>query len=212
MAHTCTRRGLLGWGTAGLVGTSAVVGLLGSPAQARTRARSRAWTRGAGLHHEVREAADRHGVPAELLLAMGYVNTRLEMPPAELCEFRMGDPEARGAYGVMALVRNPWEDTLGLAAELTGLSVEQLTTDRAANFAGGAAVLARSQGEARPAEPHRWLGAVAGPGGEGPALRASAGVGAGDDYAEQVGSVLANGFATRLLSGEPVSLVPSGGA
>jgi hypothetical protein len=207
MAHSCTRRDLLAWGSVGLVGTTVGAGVLGAPAQARPRAR----VTGTGLHGEVRDAGDRHGVPAALLLAMGYVNTRLEMPPAELCEFRMGDPEARGAYGVMALVRNPWEDTLGLASELTGLTVDELTTDRAANFAGGAALLARSQGAGRPSHPGAWLGAVAGQGGDGPLLRASAGVGAGDDYAEQVGAVLANGFVTRLLSGEQVSLLPVGG-
>jgi hypothetical protein len=42
----------------------------------------------------------------------------------------------------MQLVRNPAQDTLGRAASLTGLSVEELKTSRAANVLGGAAVLA----------------------------------------------------------------------
>jgi hypothetical protein len=48
----------------------------------------------------------------------------------------------------MALVRNPSADTLGEASRLTGISTEKLKTDRRSNIFGGAALLARSRGEA----------------------------------------------------------------
>jgi N-acetyl-anhydromuramyl-L-alanine amidase AmpD len=54
--------------------------------------------------------------------------------------------------------------TLPRAAELTGLSAEELRTDPAANVAGGAALLAAAQeslGEPLSADPADWYGAVA---------------------------------------------------
>jgi hypothetical protein len=45
-------------------------------------------------------------------MAMGYVNTRWEMPPPEASDYIPGDIHGRGAYGIMQLVQNPWEDTL----------------------------------------------------------------------------------------------------
>jgi len=205
MPRSCTRRGLISWGTAGAVGMALPLGIPGvDEAEARANTNQ--------LRRRFESAAGTHDVPQELLLAMGYVNTRLRMPDPTAVAFRMGDPEARGAYGVMALVRNPWEDTLGLAAELTGLSPETLVSDLAANLQGGAAVLAHSQGPSRPAHARGWLGAVAGDGGHGPDVRACAGVGAGDDYAAQVATVLSNGFSERLTSGERVRLAPEGGA
>jgi hypothetical protein len=69
------------------------------------------------------------------------------MPPPEASDYEEGDPEGKGAYGIMALVRNPFTDTLGEASQLTGISTEKLKTDRRSNILGGAALLARSQGE-----------------------------------------------------------------
>lgn len=99
------------------------------------------------LDSEFGEAADEYGVPKELLKAMGYVNTRWEMPPPTASDYedsepKEGDPEARGDYGLMQLTQNPSENTLKRASEITGLSEEELRTNRAANIRGGAAVLA----------------------------------------------------------------------
>lgn len=199
MAAGINRRGLLRAGAVGVVGTSA---LAHAPVAVAESSRSPA----PGLMQQVRAAAREYGVPVALLLAMGYVNTRWEMPPPEASAYRPGDPEGRGSYGVMALVRNPTADTVGLAARLTGLSDEALMADLSANLRGGAAVLAHSQGNAKPAQPARWLGGVAGAGGSGPAVRATTGVGGGDLYAEQVGDVLARGFSLRTRSGEQVAL------
>jgi hypothetical protein len=97
---------------------------------------------------EVEEAAEKYRVPKTLLLAIGYVNTRWEMPPPEASEYEQGELDVKGAYGIMALVRIPSADTLGEASRLTGISTEKLKTDRRSNIFGGAALLARSRGEA----------------------------------------------------------------
>lgn len=138
---------------------------------------------------------------------MGYVNTRLEMPPPDASGHRAGDPEGRGSHGIMALTRNAASDTLGAAAELTGIAADRLQTDRAANIRGGAALLADSHGRPVPdGDSARWLGAVHGSGGGGPRYTATAGIGAGELYAGQVADVLTSGFAVRTRSGERVTL------
>ncbi|QNN53256.1 hypothetical protein [Nocardioides mesophilus] len=205
MTDELTRRGILRTGMAGMAGIAAALTVLSAGA-ATARPRDTA----PGVLADVRAAARDFGVPPELLLALGYANTRWEMPPPGAGDYRFGDPEARGSHGVMALVRNPWEDTLGLAAELTGLPVQALMTDRAANLRGGAAVLAHSQGRQRPGRSRDWLPAVAGHGGGGPRIQAATGIGSGDLYAEQVGDVLAGGFDHRTTSKQRVVLAPQG--
>ena len=98
------------------------------------------------MEAEFEEAAGQYRVPVELLLAMGYVNTRWEMPPPAN-EYKSGDLHGWGSYGIMALVRNPTSDTLGEASRLTGVSADKLVADRKSNILGGAALLSRSQGE-----------------------------------------------------------------
>ena len=123
------RRQFLKLGGAGLVGA---VLLTTDAAPLLAQAASR-------LRGEFEAAAERYDVPAELLLAMGYVNTRWEMPPPTASDYEQGEIEGRGAYGIMALLQNPSRDTLGRATELTGLSEEELKNDRAANMRGGGA-------------------------------------------------------------------------
>ncbi|CAN5799594.1 hypothetical protein BH18ACT11_BH18ACT11_02440 [soil metagenome] len=72
------------------------------------------------LADEFGRASREYGVPRDLLVAMGYVNTRWEMPPPSASDFESGDPEGQGNYGVMALTRNPSRDTLGKAASYCG--------------------------------------------------------------------------------------------
>lgn len=158
------------------------------------------------VREEFSRAVRQYGVPAAVLLAMGYVNTRLEMPTPDASGHRDGDPEGRGAYGIMALARNSFSDTLGAATELTGIAAERLTTDRAANILGGAALLAHSQGRQPTDDPLRWIGAIHGNGGGGPRYVATSGVGAGELYAGQVSDVLNKGFSVRTRSGERVTL------
>ena len=64
------------------------------------------------LEGEFRSAAAKYKVPKELLAAMGYVNTLWEMPTPQASDYVPGDIHGRGAYGIMQLVQNPWEDTL----------------------------------------------------------------------------------------------------
>jgi len=156
------------------------------------------------LVEEFNEAAEKYDVPVSILLAMGYVNTRWEMPPPEASAHEPGDPHGRGAYGIMQLVRNDDEDTLGEASRLTGIPEETLKTDRRSNILGGAALLAEAQGE-RPARLGDYFGAVSGKG-RRRLFKAVAGIGAGELYAEQVFDVLRKGTYEKLLDGEQVEL------
>jgi hypothetical protein len=161
------------------------------------------------LVEEFEEAADEYDVPISLLLAMGYVNTRWEMPPPEASAHEPGDPQGRGAYGIMQLVRNDDEDTLGEASRLTGIDEEQLKTDRRSNILGGAALLAEAQGERR-GRLGDYFGAVSGKG-RRRLFKAVSGLGAGDLYAEQVFDVLRRGTHEQVLDGEEIELPPQGG-
>jgi hypothetical protein len=156
---------------------------------------SRVLAQEASLMAEFESSATEFGVPRELLLAMGYVNTMWEMPPPEVSAYREGDIHGRGTYGIMQLVRNPWEDTLGEAARLTGLSEEQLKNDRAANIRGGAAVLAGIQGQDKPSDLDGWQEAVAEYGGI-------------DLYATEVYETLQSGASATTSTGESVELAP----
>lgn len=157
------------------------------------------------LVEEFEEAAEKYHVPKELLLAIGYVNTHWEMPPPETSEYEEGELDGKGTYGIMALVRNPSADTLGEASRLTGISTEKLKTDRKSNILGGAALLAKSQGE-RPTTLGDYLGAVDGEGGNGEVFEAVSGIGGGELYADQVSDTLKKGASARTKSGEEVSL------
>jgi hypothetical protein len=158
---------------------------------------------------EFEEAADKYDVPEEILLAIGYVNTRWEMPPPGASTHEPGNPHGRGAYGMMQLVQNDTADTLGEASRLTGIPEEKLKTDRRSNILGGAALLAESQGD-RPSRLTDYFGAVAGKGGRGKPYEAVAGVGAGQLYAEQVFETLRNGVSTMNLEGEQIDLPARG--
>lgn len=141
------------------------------------------------LEQEFRAAAAEYGVPVELLKAMGYVNTRWEMPSGESRD---------GGWGIMHLVRNNTTDTLGEASRLTGIPVQRLMTDRAANIRGGAALLARAQ-QGSPRDLNAWYEAVAE-------------VGGGRLYANQVYETLQSGASATISTGETISLAPQSGA
>jgi hypothetical protein len=196
------RRDFLKISGAGLLG----VILLGSAGLGRVFARA-GTSPEPSLVAEFEQTAAEYGVPLDLLLAMGYVNTRWEMPAPEANAYRRGDPHGWGSYGIMALVQNPYSDTLGEASRLTGIPEEVLKTDRAANIRGGAALLASSAGGYASGEPSDYFGAVAGRGlGAGTSYTAVAGIGGGELYAEQVFETLQTGAAKRMLSGEMVTL------
>lgn len=191
------RRDFLRLSSVGLAGTVllATAGVSNVPAQQPV----------SSLEAEFQEAAKQYGVPKELLLAMGYVNTRWEMPPPESNEYEPGDLHGWGSYGIMALVQNPSSDTLGEASRLTGIPEETLKTDRRSNILGGAALLAESQGS-KPALLGDWFGAVTGQGGNGKVFQAVTGIGGGQLYAEQIFDVLTSGISEWINSGELVNL------
>jgi hypothetical protein len=196
------RRGFLKLSGVGLLG----VALLGSVGAGTVFAQDEPRP-GASLVAEFREAAQEYGVPMELLMAMGYVNTRWEMPPPETNAYERGNPHGRGSYGIMALVQNPYSDTLGEASRLTGIPEEELKMNRAANIRGGAALLASSAGGYIPEDLTGIVGAVAGRGlATGQNYVAVSGVGGGELYAEQVFEVLRTGASKTISSGEMVSL------
>ena len=182
------RRKFLKLGGAGLAGAV----MLGTAGATGSRVLAR---EASSLIAEFESAATEYGVPQDLLLAMGYVNTMWEMPPPRMTAYREDDIHGRGAYGIMQLVRNPWEDTLGEAARLTGLSEEQLKNDRAANIRGGAAILAGIQGQDRPADLNGWQEAVAEYGGI-------------DLYATEVYETLRSGASATISTGESLELPP----
>jgi hypothetical protein len=182
------RRDFLKLSGAGLAGAV----MLGTAGATGSRVLAR---EASSLIAEFESAATEYGVPRDLLLAMGYVNTMWEMPPPRMTAYREDDIHGRGAYGIMQLVRNPWEDTLGEAARLTGLSEEQLKNDRAANIRGGAAVLAGIQGQDRPADLNGWQEAVAEYGGI-------------DLYATEVYETLRSGASATTSTGQRVELAP----
>jgi hypothetical protein len=194
--RTMNRRDFLrlsGVGIAGVALLGATGDILAQPSPA------------ASLVAEFEEAAEKYDVPVELLLAMGYVNTRLEMPPPEASAYEPGDPHGRGAYGIMQLVQNDSADTLGEASTLTGIPEERLKTDRQSNILGGAALLADSQGD-KPVRLGDYFGAVDGKGGHGRHHQAVAGIGAGELFAEQVFDALRRGSSATNEDGEQIKL------
>lgn len=161
---------------------------------------------------EFEEAAAEYGVPKGLLLAMGYVNTRWEMPPVGASEYEPGSLHGWGGHGIMHLVKNPSADTLGAASGLTGIPEETLKTDRRANVLGGAALLTASQGEGERSGLGGWFGALAGRGrAPGRSFEAPSGVGGGELYAGQVFEVLKAGASASTRDGDRISLEAHGG-
>ncbi|WP_329430082.1 N-acetylmuramoyl-L-alanine amidase [Streptosporangium sp. NBC_01495] len=104
-------------------------------------------------------AAATYDVPRDLLVSLGYAETRLDG--------HGGAPSASGGYGMMHLVSTPAARVLERAAKLTGLPVAKLRSDDPANITGGAAVLrahadALGLDAAARKDIGRWYPAVAG--------------------------------------------------
>jgi len=85
-----------------------------------------------GVDGDFADAADEHGVPVQLLQAIGHVETQWQMVEG-LSEFEGQAP----AFGIMALRG----DNLRRGAELAGYSVDKVKTDRRANLRAAAALL-----------------------------------------------------------------------
>ncbi|MEU7934869.1 N-acetylmuramoyl-L-alanine amidase [Micromonospora echinofusca] len=124
------RRGLLGATLAATLVLSGGSALAAAPVSAAPEAGPPSAARLAAAFDT---AAGRYDVPRDLLVALGYAETRLDG--------HGGAPSAAGGYGMMHLVSNPKLRTLDEAATLTGLSRGALRADPAANITGAAAVL-----------------------------------------------------------------------
>ncbi len=86
-----------------------------------------------GIDATFTNAARSYDVPKNVLVAIGYSQTRLID--------HHGLPSQDNGYGVMHLADNPHNHTLTEAAALTGLSTQTLRVNTAANIRGAAAVL-----------------------------------------------------------------------
>jgi len=123
-------------------------------------------------------AAREYGVPRDVLLAVSYLESRWDhhggaqsvsggYGPMHLTNVRLPDQSlARGEGASLPQSRPESLRTLLQAADLTGLTTQQLRTDPAANICGGAAILATYQRELGNSGGERtnagkWYGAVA---------------------------------------------------
>lgn len=118
-----SRRRALLLGGGALVGAAAGASGLGLPAAARTDS---------PLARVFDVAASKHRVPRDLLVAVGYAETRLNSPDG---------PSQSNGFGLMHLVSNSSHRTLHEAARLTSRSTTELKNNDAANIDGAAAVL-----------------------------------------------------------------------
>ena len=197
------------------LGATSVVGLMAASftALASTPAQATDWSEclhGSSDTQAVFErAAAISGVPADVLLGVGYLSSRWSQ--------HAGVPSTSAGYGVMHLTdvavtpssRPSKGDsnrdlparagTLTVAAEVTGYSTDRLKTDHAANICGGAAVLASYQPTTAAQQPEAWSKAVAlyaGTDVEDEAL----------DYADMVFDVLRSGASETTDAGDTVTL------
>src|SRR3712207_5023925 len=85
------RRDFLRLSGVGIAG-AALLGVMGSSGKALAQAPPNS-----SLVEEFKEAAKEYEVPVSLLLAMGFVNTRWEMPAPEASAYEPGNPHGRGA-------------------------------------------------------------------------------------------------------------------
>lgn len=86
-----------------------------------------------GLDDDFAAAGSEHGVPADLLRAVSYVETRWQMVTGT--EETDGRPAGTGVFAL-------WGDNLALGAAAAGVSTDDARTDVDANIAAGAARLA----------------------------------------------------------------------
>ncbi|MDQ5825725.1 MAG: S-layer homology domain-containing protein [Chloroflexota bacterium] len=144
--------------------------------------------------------ASRWGVPVELLMAVGYVESRWEQ--------RAGEASIDGGYGIMHLVDGE-AGTLQKAAKLTGLTASALKADAVSNIEGGAALLSYISQELKtptesPNKSAGWFEVAA-------AYSGSQDAWVRDEYAREVFRVLGDGATVQLTSGETLTLAPSNG-
>nr|BFE61698.1 peptidoglycan recognition family protein [Dactylosporangium thailandense] len=181
----------------------------------------------AGRQQDFTDAANAAGVPADVLLAVSYLESRWDT--------NRGAPSTSGGFGPMhltdaaavsarhdgigdargdtarpstvdapAAAPAPGSQTLDRAAELTGLGRDRLRTDARDNIRGGAALLASYQRDlgapgGAGSDPAAWYGAVARYSGADTADAAG-------DFADEVYATLRDGADRVTDDGEHVTL------
>ena len=163
-------------------------------------------------------ASAEYGVPRALLEAVSYAQTRWDFHPGHstsggygpmhLVDADLGTRSgAKGLGDAPADVPTPAADTLGHAAELTGLGEDALRADETANIRGGAALLAEAQ---------RRLGLPTGAGtdaGQWYAAAADASGSTQEDvaaaFADDAFTVISTGASRHTVDGKDVALTPS---
>lgn len=141
-------------------------------------------------------AAERYEVPFDLLLAVSYAENRWDD--------HGGEPSIDNGYGLMHLADNPQVQTLAAASRLTGIPVEELKRERAANVLGGAALLRALADEegltlGERYELDAWYPVVARySNAADPAVAA--------DYADQVFAFLSSGVSGEAVTGDELFL------
>lgn len=142
------------------------------------------------------DAAEEFDVPVNLLLAIGYGESRWQD--------HKGKPSQLNGYGMMHLADHPHDDSLKRAAKLLDLPEKQLRQDVKQNIRGAAAVLAQlgkeENGQVLPKSLDDWYTAVAAYSGmRSPLLKR--------DYADEVYRLLNEG-AHRVVDGKDLYLDP----
>ena len=160
-------------------------------------------TRGGPLADAYRTAAERTGVPEDLLKAVGYVETRWRTPDVDNDHVHHGRGE-RGLMGVVDRADQPW---LTDAAGALQIDVDLARTDGVANVHVAARVLRdlqiQAKGEPLPTHAHGWRAALALYGADGD-------LELGDRYADQVFLVLETGARATAETGEVLVLNGTG--
>ncbi|HET9492793.1 MAG TPA: N-acetylmuramoyl-L-alanine amidase, partial [Chloroflexia bacterium] len=148
-----------------------------------------------GLARAFQDAANRWDVPMEILLAVGYVESRWQQ--------RGGEPSLDHGYGIMHVTDRP-DGTLQRAVELTGHWPEAIRSDPAANIDAGAAILRDISHEVitSPVTLTDWYAAVA-------EYSGAADERIRDGYALDVFRLIAEGVANTGEGGEVLVLAPT---
>ncbi|MEU4607990.1 N-acetylmuramoyl-L-alanine amidase [Kribbella sp. NPDC023972] len=145
-------------------------------------------------------AAVKYDVPREVLVGVGYAESHLDG--------HNGLPSQAGGYGVMHLVSNNQNPTMSQATKLTGLPVEKLAKDPAANILGAAAVLDSYADAAKltdRSDVGKWYEVIAkySHSADGPTARL---------YADEVYKIIGRGVNVAGVSTAPKRVSPDRGA
>jgi hypothetical protein len=88
------------------------------------------------LEQEFEATAKQYSVPKEMLLAMGYVDTRWVMPPVDASDYEEGSLEGKADLRDHGARPKPYRRHFGDAAKATSISVQTFKTDPQVEHSG----------------------------------------------------------------------------